>query len=204
MSQVTFVGQVRNIVDQQMNITYKFDDGTGFMEVRFYKNTDAPGPLGADALKAKVTENLYARVWGRLRLLNGKPTIFAHIIRPVQDFNEVSCHLLEATAVHLQLTQGPPQGANKDGASGDLNGQQAGYNSMQGVVAGDKILSPAAKRVLSCLRSTPQSNEGLHAQDIARRLGMEVGDVMKSGDELVNAGTIYTTVDDLTWAVLEI
>lgn len=160
--------------------------------------------MDADNIKSRVAEDAYARVWGRLKTLPNKPVVFAHVIRPVTDFNEVSCHMLEATAVHLQLTKGPPQGQNKDGASNGPNGQDAGYGSMQGVVSDDRSLAPQAKRVLNCLRSTPQSNEGLHAQDIARRLGIEVGDVMKAGEQLVNAGKIYTTVDDITWAVLEI
>jgi len=34
-------------------------------------------------------------------------------------------------------------------------------------------------------------------------LGMQVSEVLKAGDELVGHGKIYTTIDDNTWAILE-
>jgi replication factor A2 len=41
-------------------------------------------------------------------------------------------------------------------------------------------------------------------QDIATRINMDVNEVLKAGDELQGLGLIYTTVDDHTWAVLEV
>lgn len=65
-------------------------------------------------------------------------------------------------------------------------------------------LSGNAKRVYNCLSTSPQSNEGLHIQDLAVRLKMEMSDLNKAGDELQNQGLIYTTVDDHTWAILDV
>ncbi len=64
-------------------------------------------------------------------------------------------------------------------------------------------LSMPARRVYQALRSSPQNNEGLHLQNIAAQLGMQVSEVLKAGDELVGHGKIYTTIDDNTWAILE-
>jgi len=36
------------------------------------------------------------------------------------------------------------------------------------------------------------------------KAGMNVGDVLRGGDELQSLGRIYTTVDDHTWAVLDV
>ena len=41
-------------------------------------------------------------------------------------------------------------------------------------------------------------------QDIASRSGLEIAEVLKGGDELMNIGMIYTTVDDHTWALLDV
>ena len=38
----------------------------------------------------------------------------------------------------------------------------------------------------------------------ATRINMDVNEVLKAGDELQGLGLIYTTVDDHTWAVLEV
>ena len=40
-------------------------------------------------------------------------------------------------------------------------------------------------------------------QNISAKLGMPATDVMKAGDELLSAGLIWSTVDELTWAILD-
>ena len=65
-------------------------------------------------------------------------------------------------------------------------------------------MSPAARKVFACVKNTPQTNEGLHMQNIAAMINLDVNEVLKAGDELQGLGLIYTTVDDHTWAVLEV
>jgi len=138
------------------------------------------------------------RVWGRLNSLGNKRYVGAHIIRPITDFNEINYHLLEATAVHLQFTRGPPLGSKAVNEQRDVqmnNIGSGGGNLPPG-------LSATAIKVYQCLETTPQSNEGLHQQDIASRLGMDVNEVARGGDQLVEFGLIYSTVDECTWAIL--
>lgn len=117
--------------------------------------------------------------------------------------NEVSYHLLEATAIHLYFTRGPPGGGNTGAGAANTNGE-AGQQGGGAYGAHDLSgYNPVAKRVFSYLRETPQSNEGLHQQVIAANLGLESADVLRAGDDLLAGGLIYTTVDDHTWAVLE-
>lgn len=149
-------------------------------------------------------------IWGRLKAFNNKRHVGSHVIRTVTDYNEVSCHLLEATAVHLYFVRGPP-GAS-DGLKSEGGGQGMFVDGYGGGGAaqqngGGKKLSPkisqAAKKMYAFLQSSPQNNEGLHAQTIATKMGMPVNDVFKASDELLGEGAIYTTVDDETWAILE-
>ena len=65
-------------------------------------------------------------------------------------------------------------------------------------------LSATAIKVYRCLETTPQSNEGLHQQDIASRLSMDVNEVIKGGDQLLEFGLIYSTVDENTWAIMNL
>jgi len=203
------VGQIRNVSQQATNYTYKLDDGTGTIEVKLWIDPEAANAMEDDN-KAKLTENGYARVWGRLKAFNNKRHVGALVIRPITDYNEVQYHLLEATAVHLHLTRGPPAVKGEPQADASYgqqqNGNDVGYNN--GAAAGGQRrlpdgISTTARRVYQCLNTTPQSNEGLHMQDIASRLKIEMAEVGKAGDELLNTGLIYTTVDDQTWAVLE-
>ncbi|EXJ84200.1 replication factor A2 [Capronia epimyces CBS 606.96] len=204
--QVTFVGQIRSISTQPTNITYKVDDGTGIVEVKQWIDGDAnPDKMDVEPNKPRLVEDGYCRVWGRLKAFNNKRHIGAHIIRPITDYNEIFYHLLEATAVHLFFTRGPPPSAQSNGQkTGAANG--VGESRQEFATAGDSALpnvSPLARRVFNTLKNTPQSNEGLHVQMIASQMGMPVSDVYKGAEELLAIGIIFTTVDDNTWAVLE-
>ena len=119
-------------------------------------------------------------------------------------------HLLEATAVHLYFTRGPPESANGAvKAEGGMFVDSYGGATNGGAAiggAGKKLparMSAAARKVFALLQSAPQNNEGLHVQMIATQTGIAVNEVFKAGDELLGDGLIYTTVDDETWAVLE-
>ena len=202
-TQVTFVGQIRNISYQATNVTYKLDDGTGTFEVKVWVDSEQSNHDDPNSMHAKLSENAYARVWGKLKTF-GKKHVVAHIVRPITDYNEINYHLLEATYVHLFFSRGPlDQLQNKSGANG-ANGQQQG-NDADGGYGGNRLPATAtsgARKVYQCISNTPQTNEGLHMQDIAMRTQMEVADVLKAGDELQGMGLIYTTVDDHTWALL--
>ncbi len=64
-------------------------------------------------------------------------------------------------------------------------------------------MSNIARRVYQTLRNTPQSHEGLHVQNLALEMQVDVPEAHKGADELVSLGLIYTTVDDDTWAILD-
>lgn len=206
MTQISFVGQIRNVSTQATNITYKLDDGTSLIEVKQWIDSDA-----ADSAGPAYNEDQYVRVWGRLKAFNSKRHVGAHVIRAVDDYNEISMHLLEATYVHLFFTRGLPTGnagGSGGGGGGDGGGMfvdQGGANAggMGGMAKQLPPMTPMARKVLNLLQTTPQNNEGLHVNNIAQQLGVSSNDVFKAGDELLGMGLIYTTVDDETWAVLE-
>ena len=209
ITQVTFVGQIRNISSQATNVTYKLDDGTGTIEVKLWIDADANGVATEHSvLKPKLVENEWARVWGRLRAFNNRRHVGAHVIRPVVDKMEITYHLLEATYVHLYFTRGPLDTDGK-ASTGQANAQQQyGAGNDDGMTApnGKSLppISPNARKVFQSLNTMPQNNEGLHMQQLAAELNMSIPEVAKAGDELLSNSLIFTTVDDSTWAVLEI
>ena len=111
ISTVTLVGQIASIQTQHTNTTYKIDDGTGLIEIKQWTDSDAADdPTHPSNLKkAELTEGKYMRVAGKLKDFNGKRHVGSHLIRAVEDYNEVSYHLLECAVVHLYFTRGPPE-----------------------------------------------------------------------------------------------
>jgi replication factor A2 len=203
--QITFVGQVHGVNMLATKITYKIDDGTGLIEVTQWVDADAD----ADVIRAQLhKQDEYLRVTGRIKSFNNSRSVQAHIIRPITDFNEISYHLLEATVIHLYYTRGPPEAMNPVKGDGMfVDGYGGGTTTVAPANGGSKKLpsklSQASRKVFELLQNEPQNNEGLHVHNIAGKLGMQVNDVFKAGDELLGEGFIYTTVDDETWAVLE-
>lgn len=153
--------------------------------------------------KPKLVEDGYCRVWGKLKAFNNKKHVGAHVIRPVVDYNEINYHLLDATAVHLFFSRGPPdtekgQNGVKTKAGGTGGAQQPTSNgqSLPSMGAG-------ARKLLQTLKATPQSNEGLHVQVLASQMGTSTDVAQRAADELISLGLIFTTVDEFTWALLE-
>lgn len=211
ITQVSFVGQIRNISTQTTNITYKLDDGTGTIEVKQWIDADATTSMDMTSdgttPKPKLIENEWARVWGRLKAFNNKRHVGAHVIRPITDKMDITYHLLEATYVHLYFLKGSLDTIKQENAGAANGNQDPGYGGAAGGDAANGRPMPNvgvnARRVLQTIKNSPQNNEGLHVQQIASLMGMNVQDVMKAGDELLSHSMIFTTVDDNTWALLE-
>ncbi|KAL8997956.1 MAG: hypothetical protein Q9169_002878 [Polycauliona sp. 2 TL-2023] len=210
VGQITFVGQIRNISTQTTNNTYKLDDGTGTIEVKQWIETDATlgmemGGAGPDK-NSGLVEGEWVHVWGRLKSFNNRRLVPAHIIRLITDKMEITHHLLEATYVHLYYTRGPLEPSGGAGKGGQMDGgQYGGDGGEMGMGASRAVpnVSANARRVLQCLKETPQNNEGLNVQHVAASLRMPITEVMKAGDELLTESLIFTTVDDTTWAILD-
>ncbi|CAG8984078.1 hypothetical protein HYALB_00003020 [Hymenoscyphus albidus] len=203
--QITFVGQVNSVNQRAANILWKVDDGTGITEVTQWLNSD----MDSGDVQLVANEGDYIRVFGRMKSFANKRTVASNSIRKVDDYNEVSCHLLEATAMHLYFTRGPPEsegGVKAEQGTGMFVDSYGGNNAAVSGGGGKKLpakTSMVGRRVFELLQNSPQNNEGMHVHHIANQLGIQPNDVFKAGDELLGEGLIYTTVDDETWAVLE-
>jgi hypothetical protein len=203
ITQVTIVGQVRQVNPQSTNITYRLDDGTGTIDVKKWVDADKQ-----EDLEPKYQLDQHVRVWGRLKSFSGKRHVGAHFIRAVDDFNEVNYHMLEAAYVHLYLTKGELGAANGNGDGNAGNGDSMFVDSYGANGGGENAAKlgacgPNAQRMFKFLSETPGSNEGVHLNLITSGTGLSTRDVLAASDELLGQGLVYTTVDDETWAILE-
>ena len=215
LSKVSFVAQVRSVSRQNINTSYKMDDGTGMVEVRAFNNPDEPmfdeaaNPLQPN--KESIEADDWVRVNGTVKHTNNRKEVRPSIMRKIKDMNEINYHLLEATYVHLYLTKGPPESLkNGNGAQDGGYQQQQGYGGVDAGANGDggydkhlQGVDATARKVFNCIKTEAQSNEGLHTNDIASRVGLPINTVANACHELGNNSLIFNTVDDDTWSVLE-
>ena len=161
-----------------------------------------PPPGHSLILPSPDLENSYVRVTGQLKSFHNKRHVGAHAIRPVKDHNEVIFHQLEATAVHLYHTRGPPGGPNHSASYGHAepmdgvvhtNTRTAGFKQAPDQFAN---LNPLQRQIMMFVHSAPPTNEGVHVQNIAQGIQASSGSVLQAVEQLTTDGMLYTTIDD--------
>jgi replication factor A2 len=100
---VTFVGIIRSVNESATSIMYTIEDGTGKIDVRKWINRDED--VAFMRQRSSLREGVYVRIVGELRAFQDQKSITAIHIRPLDDFNEITYHLLEAIHVHLFYTR---------------------------------------------------------------------------------------------------
>ncbi|XP_067093714.1 replication protein A 32 kDa subunit [Osmerus mordax] len=198
VAQVTFVGIIRSTDKSMTNIQYKVDDMTGApMDVKQWVDTEDPG---VDS--TVIPPNTYVKVSGNLRSFQNHRSVVAFNVRPLEDMNEITSHMLEVVQAHMML--GKPQSTM--GGGGGMNtsmipiskpgmgGVGGGYSGASDMSANG--LSPSQNQVLRLIRSC-QDAQGISIQDLKQRLGgISLAVIKQAVEFLSNEGHIFSTIDE--------
>ena len=90
---IRLVGAVRSFSELSTTISYQVEDGTGIVEVRQY--IDNSCSYVAKLRSTTMKENIYVKLFGRLKIYGGRHEIQAESIRPLSSGNELAHHFLE-------------------------------------------------------------------------------------------------------------
>lgn len=201
VTQVTIVGIIRSTDKSMTNIQYKVDDMTGApMDVKQWVDTEDPGVDSTVLLPGT-----YVKVSGNLRSFQNHRSVVAFSVRPLEDMNEITSHMLEVVQAHMVLSK--PQTMSGAGGgmsssvtpmsrptmanSGGMGGSYAGGNNMA-----NNGLSPNQNQVLSLIRSCPEP-QGISVQDLKQRLsGISLAVIKQAVEFLSNEGHIFSTIDE--------
>lgn len=196
VAQVTIVGIIRSTDKSMTNIQYKVDDMTGApMDVKQWVDTEDPS-MDSTVLPPGT----YVKVSGNLRSFQNHRSVVAFSVRPLEDMNEITSHMLEVVQAHMAL--GRPQSGSGGGTSGNVatmsrtvmettSGGYAGANDMA-----NNGLSPNQNQVLSLIRSCPDP-QGISIQDLKQRLsGISLAVIKQAVEFLSNEGHIFSTIDE--------
>ncbi|KAE8211718.1 hypothetical protein CF319_g4976 [Tilletia indica] len=202
LGQLTFVAVVRNMSQNATNVSYSVEDGTGTIEVRQWLDSQSD-----DSEKAsEITQNTYVRILGTVKSFQSKRSISVGHIRPVEDFNEIFFHKLEAAYVHLQLTRG----AGGDGAAPKGNATSASdYSGSFAAGAGGgnasfpDLSSPLQRKIMEALTAlkVDAGEDGVHVGQIKRRVTQGASnytdeEITDAIDELQNEGYLYQSANE--------
>lgn len=193
VTQVTFVGIVRKESEQQTNIAYTLEDGTGSIDVRQWLDQNHEEVPEEKEKRAQMMFN-YVRVVGRLTQFNNKTHVVAFQIRPIINADEISHHFLEAILTHLQFTKGSaPGGASMDNfTSSAYNAGNFKSNNDQGSGGG------IHKEVIAVINQFAHLDQGAEINQVVSRLQGKYSEpqVKEAIDFLQNEGHLYATIDE--------
>lgn len=199
VAQVTIVGVIRSTDKSMTNIQYKVDDMTGApMDVKQWVDTEDPG---VDS--TVLPPGTYVKVSGNLRSFQNHRSVVAFSVRPLEDMNEITSHMLEVVQAHMAL--GKPQ-STSGGVGGGMSSNvtsmsRSGMDNMGGSYAGandmtNNGLSANQNQVLSLIRSCPDA-QGISIQDLKQRLsGISLTVIKQAVEFLSNEGHIFSTIDE--------
>ncbi|XP_025066448.1 replication protein A 32 kDa subunit-like, partial [Alligator sinensis] len=107
ISQVLIMGLIRQAEKAPTNILYKVDDMTAApMDVRQWVDTDEAG-----SENIVVPPGTYVKVAGHLRSFQNKKSLVAFKIKPLENMNEFTTHLLEIVNAHMILRKQTKEGS---------------------------------------------------------------------------------------------
>mmetsp|Transcript_130420 Transcript_130420/g.194121 ORF Transcript_130420/g.194121 Transcript_130420/m.194121 type:complete len:261 (-) Transcript_130420:23-805(-) len=200
LHRVKVIGQIMGINRQSTTVTLELDDGTGRIDTRFWLNHDPEEEGAEDTESGEWQEGVYVRVFGHLRQFKNsdKNSFVAMSIKPIEDFNEITFHLLEATYVHLknlQDAQNPTAYSYQQAAPVDTNPYQAGGVAEQP----GEDLQPLYATILEIVQRASGTAEGASIAYIAEQMnlyGIDEAQVRQAIEYLTSEGHIYPTVDE--------
>ena len=221
LHQVTIVGLITHADEQNTNLQFTIDDGTGSIIAKMW--IDAAQDEATMEKRSMWKEGVIVRVVGQMRAFNQVRSIVAFHIQPLTDMNEYTFHFIEVVHTHLRNTKGkpddqaaPPVGGMGMGGVGGGGGMPVG--GMGGMAAGRAPPGMAAAAgpsvaatnaqgmnnfqdtVFKFFQSYGESQEtGATVEECANAMAAQGGtsaQVRQAVDDLVNEGHLYSTIDD--------
>ncbi|KAG8470890.1 hypothetical protein KFE25_009311 [Diacronema lutheri] len=196
--QVTIVGMIMSVDAKSTAVTYRIDDGTGFIEVKVWPDSD-----DSDAITSKrdqLQEGVYVRAIGLLRTFAGNKSITSFHLRTLSEPNELTFHLLEAIHVHLAHTHGPGAFSHSQPAAPHAQAQ-AGTGArpaQSGVGHADAAGSNLQDEVLNLFVQNVALEQGLSVDAVCERFAEQPRSAVLSAiHKIRDEGHLYDTIDEM-------
>ncbi|XP_068614699.1 replication protein A 32 kDa subunit [Brachionichthys hirsutus] len=197
VAQVTIVGVIRSRDKSMTNIQYKVDDMTAApMDVKQWLDTEDPS-MDSSILPPGT----YVKVSGNMRSFQNLRSVVAFSLRPLEDMNEITSHMLEVVQAHMVL--GKPQSGPSAGAATNTNVTMSkqGSDSAGGSYArandfSNNGLSANQIQVLRLIKSCSY-RQGISIQELVQKLsGLSLPVIKQAVEFLSNEGHIFSTIDE--------
>ncbi|RIA86709.1 hypothetical protein C1645_779005 [Glomus cerebriforme] len=191
---IKIVGIVKSKTPRHQGLDYVVDDGTGFIDVKVWHDGSEETNVNK---KIDLTVNTYAKFFGNCRIFANKKHVAAHIVRPIEDHNEISYHMAEVIYAHLYLTKGLNNPSNNQLVSNSSTYEYQSRNSSSYV--GNQATTQLHKDIFDLISKQNHTQMGADVNDIAQKLAFQYGSdqaVKFAIEDMVGEGQLYVTSDD--------
>lgn len=216
--QCKIIGQIMSVDNQSTTTTYMIDDGTSSIAVKIWRSRDGDDEKSFD--QTGLHEYVYVRAFGRLIEYQGRRSLTCYKMAPIEDFNEITCHRLEAVQAHLHNTRGPVDSASQkmksalgsqNGTGSQVSGSGFGQNpnpsgmgfqqqqkQMQSLSYQHGLhLTPEQDQVYSAFAEFKDNEDGVDIKVIMSKLShLPAHRVQQATEFLLGEGHLFSTTDD--------
>ncbi|XP_077431572.1 replication protein A 32 kDa subunit [Vanacampus margaritifer] len=195
VAQVTLVGIIRSTDKSMTNIQYKVDDMTcAPMDVKQWVDTEDPGVDGS-----VLPPGTYVKVSGNLRSFQNNRSVVAFRVRPLEDMNEITSHMLEVVQAHMALSK-PQTSAGTSSYTSSVPQRTTASNMDSGYAGAREMvnngLSASQNQVLSLIKGCPDP-QGIGLHDLKTRVpNLSMTAIKQVVEFLSNEGHIFSTIDE--------
>ncbi|XP_027020757.2 replication protein A 32 kDa subunit-like isoform X2 [Tachysurus fulvidraco] len=176
LNQVTVVGLIRRTKATLTHLVYSVDDMTGPpMDIKLWLNVE-----DVNMNHCVIPSGTYIKAVGSLRSFQHHRSMVAFNIRCLDDFNEITSHMLEVIQAHLD---------SESSSNSMINTSYASDPATIGFTANQK-------QVYTLIKRCPLA-EGISMQCLRNSLKyLSSYDIRNCLQFLINEGHIFSTVDD--------
>ncbi|KAL7826984.1 hypothetical protein AOLI_G00321930 [Acnodon oligacanthus] len=184
INQVGVVGIIRRTKPAGAYIVYSLDDMTGPpLDVKRWMDLEA-----ANMNDCVIPPGTYIKVVGSLRSFQNHRSMVAFSVRRVEDYNEITSHMMEVVQAHLLNDSGSCT-AMKNNAMTTMSLSRSNESTSYGFTANQS-------QVFNLIKSCPLP-EGISVQSLMTSLKyLTPYDIRTCLKFLINEGHIFSTVDD--------
>ncbi|KAK2076061.1 hypothetical protein QBZ16_001397 [Prototheca wickerhamii] len=187
VSNVTVVGKITAVEDQNLVSVYTIDDGTGTIQAKYWIPEQDDGM--ERQLRAEWQVGVYVRAHGHVNTFNRERMLVAFNLRRITDLNEVTYHGLQVVFQHLYLTRGAPAPGAQAAAGARRRPRRA------------PSPTPRASRPLG----TSKGEAGVSVHDVQAASGGRYApaQLREVIEQLQDQGRCYSTTDDEHFRAVE-
>lgn len=182
---------VRKFDVTSTTVTYGLEDHTGRINAVLWLEHDSSSSPNIPVDK----ENIYVKVFGTLRNKGGEKLIMILKIAPIDQLNELTCHLYEVVHIRV-MTEKKSMGLLKSGKTANPSAALAKPKAeISGVAAEEEDMTPIQREVYRFMKLV-KSSVGISRNDIIQNFPSHPKkDVDGAVQFLVSEGHIFSTID---------